>query len=256
MRAQPILFGLIGAGMATAIMAVLWPSSPIEDSQLTAARTPSGKPARRPVLATLPPSSPPAPTHTAAPAAPSQRQTLRHPEDIAPAPASPPSLTTSDLTARAALVERDANHELERLIPLLELSPEQQSEVFATLATHHASYTPDIPIAGRPAPVTATATASAPTTAEATADTVGALFNNLTDAQQDAYIQDDLERREWWDEVINTILEPTTETLVAASPEVAPTPDIKPSEGIDTLPPADNGPGEKPSEGTDFLPEN
>lgn len=58
-----------------------------------------------------------------------------------PEASSPPA---DDLAARARRVEDQANRELERLIPLLDLTPEQQDRVFGILVRHSPDYLPSM----------------------------------------------------------------------------------------------------------------
>jgi hypothetical protein len=67
-------------------------------------------------------------------------------------------LTTEELTARAARVEQEANHDLRRLVKLLDLSEDQQDKVFQTLAQHSPLWTQGMQIAPAAGPGSATTT--------------------------------------------------------------------------------------------------
>lgn len=101
-------------------------------------------------------------------------------------------LTQAEWENRARLVERDADHELARLIPLLDLSPEQQQRVFQALARTSPNFVPGMQVDG-------TALQKPATTAQQT------LLAELTDPQVTAYLQDSNERSAWWTEYINTV---------------------------------------------------
>ena len=124
------------------------------------------------------------------------------------------SLTRAELERRAQLVEQDANHELDRLIPLLGLAPEQQARVFIALARSSSSYVPGMQFNGAPVqsstgsgstapPATIpSATASGTTTAASAVGSQQPLLAVLSDAQAAAYVQDGSDRSAWWAEYI------------------------------------------------------
>ena len=56
-------------------------------------------------------------------------------------------ISQADLEIRAAKVEQEANHELARLVKLLDLSEEQQDKVFAALAQNSPNYHPSMGLA-------------------------------------------------------------------------------------------------------------
>src|SRR6187402_1184270 len=64
--------------------------------------------------------------------------------------AGTPSLTIEELAARAARVEQEANHDLRRLVELLDLDEVQQERVFQTLAQHSPSWVPGLQFAPPP----------------------------------------------------------------------------------------------------------
>ncbi|MEI7956118.1 MAG: hypothetical protein WCJ66_13195, partial [Verrucomicrobiota bacterium] len=105
------------------------------------------------------------------------------------AQARPELLTHAELEHRAESVERDANHELARLIPLLELAPEQQQRVFETLVRTSPSFVPGMLMDGAPLKPLATPPQQA-------------LLAELSAAQIAAYLQDSNERSAWWSEYI------------------------------------------------------
>lgn len=134
--------------------------------------------------------------------------------------------------ARAAKVEKQANHELERLIPLLNLNKEQQDLVFDRLAQNSADWHPALQLSpagfaggfvvgdNKPTPApapTSTATPNVPSTSAPETATVPDVVPTptqaiediiapiLTDDQETALQQDLMDRQEWWDEMIQVM---------------------------------------------------
>jgi len=117
------------------------------------------------------------------------------------------SAARADLEQRAQLVERDANHELARLIPLLELAPDQQQRVFEALARTSPNFVPGMMVDGSPLkPATATPQQT--------------ILAELTDDQIAAYLADSNERSAWWSEYIGGI----TAQLDSGTPAVGGSP--------------------------------
>jgi hypothetical protein len=168
-------------------------------------------------------------------------------------PSAPHSLSREELKARAARVEQDANHELRRLVTLLDLSPEQQDQIFQTLASRSPHWVPGMAIttpenaapgsilnsqtspgsaqppadaASQPAPAPATP-ATTPSPEES--DPLAAILPYLTPEQQEALITDEMDRAAWWEEMIPVLLPDE------AIPPVTATPDTKEFSGPDTL---------------------
>ena len=103
-----------------------------------------------------------------------------------------PDLTQAELEHRAQLVDRDANHELARLIHLLDLQPEQQDRVFQALARTSPNFVPGMRVDGD---------AIQPSTA----NVQQTLLAELSDTQIAAYLQDSDERSAWWSEYISSV---------------------------------------------------
>ena len=163
------------------------------------------------------------------------------------------SLSREELQTRAARVEQDANHELRRLVTLLDLSPEQQDQIFQTLASRSPHWVPGMATttpesaapgssqnsqasAGTPqptadAPSQPSAAASTPTTSPSPeeSDPLAAILPYLTPEQQEALITDEMDRAAWWEEMIPVLLPDE------ALPPVTATPDVKEFSGPDTL---------------------
>jgi len=150
------------------------------------------------------------------------------------------ALTTEELTARAARVEQEANHDLRRLVELLDLNEGQQDRVFQTLAEHSPSWTPGLqvaPLAGSASsagkrsgaalpgfsadpvaevsvakgPVVETpADTAAPVVDQPVADTdpLDEIMTLLDPDQQDTLLKDEMDRAAWWAEVLEQITPP------------------------------------------------
>ena len=67
---------------------------------------------------------------------------------VAQAAAQRAPLTQAEMEHCAQLVEQATNHELDRLIPLLDLRPEQQDHVFQALARTSANFLPGMQVIG------------------------------------------------------------------------------------------------------------
>ena len=177
------------------------------------------------------------------------------------------ALNTEELTARAARVEQEANHDLRRLVELLDLNEGQQDRVFQTLAEHSPSWTPglqvappagsassagkrsgaalpgfsvdpvaEVPVAKEPVVETHAATA-APVVDQPVADTdpLDEIMALLNPEQQDALLMDEMDRAAWWAEVLEQITPP--DDVPPLTPAVPGTGagDVQTYEGSDVL---------------------
>ena len=139
----------------------------------------------------------------------------------------PGPFSHAELEQRAESVDRDANHELARLIPLLELAPEQQQRVLEALARTSPSFVPGMLMDGAPLKTPAG-------TPQQT------LLAELSAAQIAAYLQDSNERSAWWSEYISGVssqLDNGT-PAVGGSSAAASTPAVATSPASDTTAPA------------------
>ena len=143
-------------------------------------------------------------------------------------------LSESQWRERAAKVEMEANHELDRLVGLLDLDPVQQNQVFSALAQQSPHWLPgmqagtgqrtdDAVLAGGKTPGNAKAdqgrqVRNAGATAAGT--TVGSsdgsaqpanvdLTAFLTAEQQQSLVEEEMDRQAWWAEILPQILAPT-----------------------------------------------
>lgn len=199
--------------------------------------------------------SPPPVAKAGAPASPAAREPVV-------AAASKPGSSGRALTARAARVEQEANHDLRRLVELLALNEGQQDRVFQTLAEHSPSWTPGLqvappagsassagkrsgaalpgfsadPVAKGPVVETPAAT-GAPVVDQPVADTdpLDEIMALLDPDQQDTLLKDEMDRAAWWAEVLEQIT-PTDDVplLIPAVPGTG-AGDVQTYEGSDVL---------------------
>ena len=154
-------------------------------------------------------------------------------ENAAAAGRAPAHLTRQELQARAARIEQESNHELRRLVPLLNLSEAQQEQVFNALAVNSPLWVPGMATAapgGDTTPVGgATASTADVTVAPATSlpgqtmlpgspgetaatdapvDPLASILPFLTPEQQQALLADEMDKVAWWEEIIPQLLPP------------------------------------------------
>ena len=139
----------------------------------------------------------------------------------APADTTPAALTRVELEQRAEWVERDANHELARLIPLLELTAEQQQRVFQALASTSPNFVPGMLVDGAPLKSPA-------------GNPQQAFLAQLSAAQIAAYLQDSNESSAWWSEYLGNL----TTLLDHATPAVGGSSTATTAPASDTTTPA------------------
>ena len=171
-------------------------------------------------------------------------------------------LTTEELTDRAARVEQEANHDLRRLVKLLDLDENQQDRVFQTLAEHSPAWTPglqfapastastagkrsqsltspgfaavpgtDSPAIGKPA-ATVTPVSDNPAVAGDAMDEIMALLNP---DQQNTLLTEEMDRTAWWAEVLEQITPPDdVPSIIPGTPSSA-AGAVKAYEGSDVL---------------------
>lgn len=126
-------------------------------------------------------------------------------------PAAQPALSIEEMTRRAEKVEQEANHDLKRLVGLLNLDEQQQDRVFETLARHSSSWVPGMQVGGvasTPGNQT-TPPVSGDTAAASTAtDPMEEIMALLSPEQQDALLQEEMDRTAWWAEILPQITPP------------------------------------------------
>ncbi|MES2708168.1 MAG: hypothetical protein V4726_16360 [Verrucomicrobiota bacterium] len=161
-----------------------------------------------------------------------------------PAPPAAAPISEEELQWRAARVEQEANHDLRRLVTLLDLDEEQQDRIFQTLARRSAEWHPLLQPAiigpggvvdtGKP-PTDSSAGAAQPGEASPLPDSsppppspaspeppvladggdpfppletplTDVLAPDLTAAQQEELAEDELDRQEWWESIIPRLL--------------------------------------------------
>ena len=220
------------------------------DASVTATHLPLGQRAKPKVASYLPPAAPRSlPSVHATP-----QQEFRPGDRDGPVSGAsgPPTVTLGgtsqpisehELRSRAAAVEQEANHDLQNLMGLLDLTESQQDRIFDSLVRHAPGWHPAMQAvgvvspgdsAGKLSPIIAgTGTASIVTPG----NVLDAIAAELTPDQQIELADAELDRREWWEEIIPQLLPdsdtPTiisgtgTATAVAAAPPPA---DDKPRE--------------------------
>jgi hypothetical protein len=143
-------------------------------------------------------------------------------------------LAESQWLARAAKVEQEANHELRRLVEMLDLDSAQQDRLFGMLARRSSAWMPGMQ------------TSQEPTAGAAVVDGGGMseadeVMAYLNPDQQQTLIQAEMDRQAWWEEVLPQLLPPqlqegTTGDAGGTTPTVTdPAPDTKPFEGGELL---------------------
>jgi hypothetical protein len=143
-------------------------------------------------------------------------------------------LSESEWRERAAKVETEANHELDRLVGLLDLDGVQQNEVFSALARQSPHWLPGMQAGSvlRPEDSTLAGGKVAETTktepgrrirSSGSAATDGGLVSPdgssqstavdltayLTAEQQQSLVEEEMDRQAWWAEILPQILAPT-----------------------------------------------
>ena len=162
------------------------------------------------------------------------------------------------LAERASLVQQQANRELERLVPLLNLTEEQQDRVFARLAQNSVFWTPALTTDVAANPTSGTVSSNTSTSVPEQTKSIPDLLIStpegetpiLDPEQEVAIAQDQLDRQAWWEEVLGNIQQDlkngtTTTTAAAAAPppdadsdpdrDLATDPIIKTEQGADTV---------------------
>jgi hypothetical protein len=237
-------------------------SQPAKPQRPLRSRTPSSRPITAPPLADA------STTNTAsAPNRSAASTLLPNPtgNPANPSPTDAPALSHDDLVARAARIEQETNHDLRRLVSLLNLSDAQQDQVFNALASRSPHWVPGMATAGTVSspttgsspsssdPTTSTAppaptrspsasttdspvTDSATSPAPAESDALSSILPFLTPEQQEALLADEMDKSAWWEEIIPQLL--PDESLPAINGDTPTTPDspeTKEFSGPDTL---------------------
>jgi len=180
----------------------------------------------------------------------------------APAPTATPALSHDELVARAARIEQETNHDLRRLVSLLNLTDAQQDQVFNALASRSPHWVPGMATAGAvssptassssPSPsdpatstapsITSGTTPSAPTTDSASSpgpaesDALSSILPFLTPEQQEALLADEMDKSAWWEEIIPQLLpDESLPTIEGSTPTTPDSPETKQFSGPDTL---------------------
>ena len=198
------------------------------------------------------------PLHATTDAAIPQPPPISLPQPSTPVSPSAPQAPRT-LAERASLVQQQANRELERLVPLLNLTEDQQDRVFARLAQNSVFWTPALTTDVATNPTSGNVSANTATSVPEQTKSIPDLLIStpegetpILDPEQEVVIaQDQLDRQAWWEEVLGNIQQDlkngTTSTTAAAA--AAPPPDatsdperdlatdpiIKTEQGADTV---------------------
>lgn len=133
--------------------------------------------------------------------------------------------------AHAERVEREANLELETLRETLDLSPHQQQRIFGILARRSSSWMPVMDTGGSHG---ADAANDAGGPAGAARSVTDEILPLLDEDQQQALVDEELDRRAWWEEILPQLLPPEFPAATAADDPAASLPgagDTKAYEG-------------------------
>jgi len=150
-----------------------------------------------------------------------------------PAMAGGVKLSEADWFARAARVEREANHELQRLTEVLDLNADQRAGVFGVLARNSPSWLPGMQAGGTGSNTGSTVE----TPAQSGVSEADRVMAYLDADQQQTLIEEEMDRQAWWEEVLPQLLPPALPTTDPTATPVAsdPVPDTRAFEGSDTL---------------------
>ena len=121
---------------------------------------------------------------------------------------SPPAGQVSDESAwfaNAERVEREATRELESLKEALQLSPYQQQQVFGVLARNSPFWMPGMSTGGSHGSSSDLDPEDSPGPTGSVSDEILPL---LDEDQQQALIEEELDRRAWWEEILPQLLPP------------------------------------------------
>ena len=159
----------------------------------------------------------------------------------AASPLGPAVLGDGELQRRAARVEQEANHDLAQLVGLLGIDEAQQDRIFETLVRHAPGWVPAMQAVG--AGEAAAAVGAGGSAASAVGSDGGTLLDaiaaDLTPDQQVELANEELDRQEWWEAIIEQLL-PASEVPAVGGGADAVVP------AAETPGPADSKVGEEP----------
>lgn len=130
--------------------------------------------------------------------------------------------------ANAERVAREANHQLETLRESLELSPYQEQRIFGILARRSSSWMPGMNSGGSNAAEMAMDEVGPTSSAQSVTDDI---LPVLDEEQQQALIDEELDRRAWWEEVLPQLLPPEFPSATGSDEHDAAAGDTKAYEG-------------------------
>ena len=144
-------------------------------------------------------------------------------------------------------MEAAANHELQRLIPLLNLNASQQDAVFRALASNNPAWSPALQVS---IPGEKPASDPAALAAADAGDTTSAVLPHLDASQQQALLEDYVARDEWWGEVLPLLLADNDTPEITAAADSITTPAAATTT---TQAPVESAPAVKAFEGDDVI---
>lgn len=120
-----------------------------------------------------------------------------------PRPANLSEVTPAELAKRVAAIEKETNHEMKRLVGLLNLNDEQQDKVYERLAASSRHWVPGMAIAadGGSVVIPDSPKTSSGTPTDASED----IMSLLSADQQDTLLQAEMDRAAWWAEIITQL---------------------------------------------------
>ncbi len=114
-------------------------------------------------------------------------------------------LPPAELAKRVAKIESETNHEMRRLVGLLNLTEEQQGQVYEKLAASSRHWVPGMAIAPGPDGSGDVVIPDASIAANTATDASEDIMSLLNADQQDTYLQAELDRTAWWAEIITQL---------------------------------------------------
>jgi hypothetical protein len=150
-----------------------------------------------------------------------------------PRPASIAEVPAAELAKRVALVEKETNHEMRRLVGLLNLTDAQQDQVYEKLAASSRHWVPGMAIAADGGGVVIP---DSPKTASgAVTDASEDIMALLNADQQETLLTAEMDRAAWWAEIITQLDSQTDIPAIDGTVSPPAEPEVKAYEGSDTL---------------------
>ena len=160
-------------------------------------------------------------------------EAVSKPADRPARPSSIAEVPATELAKRVALVEKETNHEMRRLVGLLNLTEDQQDQVYEKLAASSRHWVPGMAIAADGGGVVIP---DSPKTASgAVTDASEDIMALLNADQQETLLTAEMDRAAWWAEIITQLDSQTDIPALDGTPSTPAEPEVKAYEGSDTL---------------------